>query len=163
MLGYPIFGRRGEWAFVATGRQQERGGDQQNGGKWSRIHDGDVNTENMEARLEERDFLTLADAELARMESALEVLLNAGEVDFDFELKPGGIIEIVLEDGSKLIVNRHAAAQEIWVAARAGGFHFKPPVEGATAWRGTRDGLGLAEVLSRCISEQAGRAVSLTW
>ncbi len=108
--------------------------------------------------MEERDFLALADAELARMEAALEQLSNAGEVDFDFELKPGGIIEIVLEDDSKIIVNRHAAAQEIWVAARSGGFHFKPP-----AWTGTRDGLGLADVLSRCMSDQAGRTVSVTW
>ncbi len=113
--------------------------------------------------MEERDFLALADAELARMEGALEQLSNAGEVDFDFELKPGGIIEIVLEDDSKIIVNRHAAAQEIWVAARAGGFHFNPPVGSTTAWTGTRDSLGLAEVLSRCMSEQAGMSVSLTW
>lgn len=108
--------------------------------------------------MEERDFLALADAELAHVEVALEQLLNAGEVDFDFELKPGGIIEIVLADDSKIIVNRHAAAQEIWVAARSGGFHFKPP-----AWTGTRDGLGLVEVLSRCMSEQAGEQVSLRW
>ncbi|MDP1527606.1 MAG: iron donor protein CyaY [Rhodocyclaceae bacterium] len=113
--------------------------------------------------MEERDFLALADAELARMEAALDQLSNAGEVDFDFELKSGGIIEIELEDGSKIIVNRHAAAQEIWVAARAGGFHFKPPPGSTAAWTGTRDGFGLAEVLSRCMSEQAGMPVSLAW
>ncbi len=113
--------------------------------------------------MEERDFLALADAELARMENALEQLSNADAVSFDFELKPGGIIEIVLEDDSKIIVNRHAAAQEIWVAARSGGFHFKPPAGSASAWTGTRDGLGLAEVLSRCMTEQAGQLVSLTW
>jgi len=127
---------------------------------WSWFHGGDVNTE---ANLEERDFLALADAELTRMESALEQLSNADTVSFDFELKPGGIIEIVLEDGSKIIVNRHAAAQEIWVAARSGGFHFKPPAGSVTAWTGTRDGLGLADVLSRCMSEQAGMPVSLVW
>lgn len=155
MLGCAVFGRQDERPLVATGGKQQRGGDQQNGNKWSRFHGGDVNTE---AKLEERDFLALADAELARVEAALEQLLNDGEVDFDFELKPGGIIEIVLEDDSKIIVNRHAAAQEIWVAARAGGFHFKPP-----AWTGTRDGLSLVEVLSRCMSEQAGGQVNLRW
>lgn len=160
MLGCPIFGWQGEWALVATGREQQGGGDQQDGEKWSWFHGGDVNTE---ANLEERDFLALADAELARMEAALDQLSNAGEVDFDFELKSGGIIEIELEDGSKIIVNRHAAAQEIWVAARAGGFHFKPPPGSTAAWTGTRDGFGLAEVLSRCMSEQAGMPVSLAW
>jgi len=160
LLGCPIFGRHGEWALVATGREQQGGGDQQDENMWSWFHGGDVNTE---ANLEERDFLALADAELTRMESALEQLSNADTVSFDFELKPGGIIEIVLEDGSKIIVNRHAAAQEIWVAARSGGFHFKPPAGSVTAWTGTRDGLGLADVLSRCMSEQAGMPVSLVW
>ena len=55
----------------------------------------------------------------------------------DFELKAGGIVEIEFDDGSKIIVNRHGAAREIWVAARSGGFHFR--WDGA-AWRDTRDG-----------------------
>lgn len=113
--------------------------------------------------MEERDFLVLADGELARLEAALEQLQDAGAVDFDFELKPGGIIEISFENGSKIIVNRHAAAREIWVAARSGGFHFKPPADAAGAWLGTRDGAALAEVLSRCFSEQAQMAVRLGW
>ena len=112
--------------------------------------------------VEERDFLAAADAELASLEAALEGLQEAG-VDIDVELKPGGIIEIGFEDDSKIIVNRHAAAREIWVAARSGGFHFRPPIEDGAAWTGTRDGQLLQEVLSRCISEQAGEAVQLGW
>ncbi len=114
--------------------------------------------------MEEREFLALADAHLARLETELERLqarLQAeGGVDFDFELKPGGIIEIVCADDSKIIVNRHAAAREIWVAARAGGYHFKPQ-DGR--WVGTRDGAELAQILSRCLSEQAGAALRLDW
>jgi CyaY protein len=113
--------------------------------------------------VEERDFLALADAELGRIESALERVLDEGEADFDYELKPGGIIEIELEDGSKIIVNRHAAAREIWVAARSGGFHFRPPEQDGRSWTGTRDGTALAAELSRCISEQAGVTVRLDW
>lgn len=113
--------------------------------------------------MEEREFLALADAELARLEQALDAVLDRGDADFDVELKPGGIIEIVCEDDSKIIVNRHAAAREIWVAARSGGFHFRPPVEAGGAWAGTRDGVPLAEVLSRCLSEQAGAALRLAW
>lgn len=113
--------------------------------------------------MEEREFLTLADAELARLEQALDGLLDSGEADFDVELKPGGIIEIACEDGSKIIVNRHAAAREIWVAARSGGFHFRPPEAAGGAWQGTRDGIPLPEVLSRCLSEQTGESLSLAW
>lgn len=113
--------------------------------------------------MEEREFLALADAELARLERALDAVLECGDADFDVELKPGGIIEIVCEDDSKIIVNRHAAAREIWVAARSGGFHFRPPETVGGTWTGTRDGAPLAEVLSRCLSEQAGVALRLTW
>lgn len=103
----------------------------------------------------------LADTELARVEAALEAVLTHGGADFDYEMKPGGIIEIEFADGSRIIINRHAAAREIWVAARSGGFHFSLPVAEGEPWRGTRDDEPLAAVLSRCISEQAGAAVQL--
>lgn len=113
--------------------------------------------------MEEREFLALADAELARLEAALEKLADDGATDIDYELKPGGIIELEFADGSKIIVNRHAAAREIWVAARSGGFHFKPPATAGEPWAGTRDGTTLAAVLSRCVSEQAGEPLRLDW
>lgn len=106
--------------------------------------------------MEERDFLSLADAELNRIEQALERLQEGSDADWDFEIKPGGIIELDFPDGSKIIINRHAAAQEIWVAAKSGGFHFKPPAGIKVGWHDTRGGASLREVLSRCISEQSG-------
>ena len=113
--------------------------------------------------MEEREFLALADEELGRLEAALNQALDRDEADFDYELKPGGIIELEFADGSKVIVNRHAAAREIWVAARSGGFHFRPPQFPSKAWTGTRDGETLVTVLSRCVSEQAGVPVRLDW
>lgn len=113
--------------------------------------------------MEEREFLSLADAELSRLETALSGIADGSDVDFDYELKPGGIVEIEFDDGSKVIINRHAAAREIWVAARAGGFHFKPPAASGSAWTGTRDGETLQVVLSRCLSEQAGVGLQLDW
>jgi CyaY protein len=104
--------------------------------------------------MEERDFETRAAQTLAAVEQALE----AADVDADFELKEGGILQIEFEDGSKIIVNRHGAAREIWVAARSGGFHFR--WDGA-AWRDTRDGAELFAALSRLVSQQLGRGVRL--
>lgn len=108
--------------------------------------------------MNEQEFLVAADAELARIEAALGAAIDAGEFDGDLELKPGGIIEIELENGSKLIVNRHGAAREIWLAAKSGGYHFRHE---AGRWLGTRDGEELLAVLARCLSEQAGQAVRL--
>ncbi|MDP1537725.1 MAG: iron donor protein CyaY [Burkholderiales bacterium] len=113
--------------------------------------------------MEEREFLVLADAELARLEAALEKLQEVSEADWDFELKPGGIIEIGFADDSKIIINRHAAAREIWVAARSGGFHFKLPANSGGRWLDSRSGRDLAEVLGLCLSEQGGVALLLDW
>lgn len=104
--------------------------------------------------MDEREFDTLAETAMASLERALE----ACGADIDFEARPGGILEIDFEDGSKIIVNKHRAAREIWVAARSGGFHFKP--EGGR-WIGARDGEELMQLLSRCLSEQSGETIRL--
>ncbi len=110
--------------------------------------------------MEEREFLALADEELARIEEALAGLEDSGAADFDYELKPGGIIEIECAAGSKIIINRHAAAREIWVAARSGGFHFRHE---AGRWVDTRDGRSLQEALSACLSAQSGANLRPAW
>ena len=107
--------------------------------------------------MDEQEFLKAADAQLALVEAALEAATDSGVAEFDFETKPGGIIEIEFENGSKIIVNRHAAAREIWLAAKSGGFHFRPE-DGR--WVGTRDGEDLMAALARTVSEQAGVSVS---
>ena len=104
--------------------------------------------------MDESRFNQLADDMLARIEEAL----GASDADFDYELKAGGVIEIEFADGGKIIINRHTAAREIWIAARSGGFHFKPE---ADQWVNSRDGSPLVRELERCMSEQAGEAISL--
>ena len=104
--------------------------------------------------MEESAFNALAEAELARIESALE---DCG-VDIDIEPKPGGILELEFDNGSKMIINRHTAAREIWVAAKSGGFHFRP-LDGN--WVNTRGGDDLWEMLAALASAQAGAAVRL--
>src|SRR6266436_730818 len=100
------------------------------------------------------DFDALADAALEQIQLALE----ASGIDVDMEAKADGVVELTFEDGSKMVINRHRAAREIWVAARAGGFHFR--WDGA-AWRNTRDGTELFAALSKIVSTQGGQAVLL--
>lgn len=104
--------------------------------------------------MEEREFNALADRMLGRIEDAIE---RCGE-DVDLEVKPGGVLELEFEDGGKIIINRHSAAREIWLAARSGGYHFRPEGD---RWLGTRDGEELMAALARCMSEQSGRTISL--
>lgn len=105
--------------------------------------------------MEETEFNTLAETTLARIEQALD----ACAADIDYELQSGGVLELEFGNGSRIIINRHAAAREIWVAARSGGFHFRLD---KGRWIGTRDGIELFEALSRLVSEQAGERVSLS-
>lgn len=111
--------------------------------------------------MEEREFIGQADAELARIEAALEAAQDEAGADWDFDIKPGGIIELEFADGSKIVVNRHTAAREIWLAAKAGGYRFGPPTETAAPWRDTRSGAALREILARCIGDQSGQPISL--
>lgn len=104
--------------------------------------------------MRDSEFVVLADQALADIEQGLE----ASGADLDYSTAGSGVLEIEFDDGSKIVVNRHAAAQEVWVAARAGGFHFRWDGE---AWRDTKDGRELMAALSELASTQAGCRVDL--
>jgi CyaY protein len=104
--------------------------------------------------MDEREFAERAERALERIEAALE----ACGVDADVELKDGGVLEIEYADGSRMVVNRHAAAREIWVAARSGGHHFRWD---GNAWRDTREGTELFAALSKLVSAHSGQSVRL--
>ena len=99
----------------------------------------------------EIDFNQAADSALARIEQALE------DADLDFETPADGIIEVEFDDGSKIVINRHGVAREIWVAARSGGFHFR---HDGSAWRDTRDNTELFDRLATLVAAQGGGSVN---
>lgn len=104
--------------------------------------------------MNESEFERIADAAIAALERAFE----AGAPDADVQAKGTGMLEVEFEDGSKMVINRHSAAREIWVAARSGGFHFRYD---GTGWRDTRDGAEMFAAVSRLASQQAGVPVRL--
>lgn len=103
-------------------------------------------------------FLAAADATLDAIGAALDVAADSSDADLDWSLNDG-ILEIDGGRAGKIIVNRHAVNREIWVAARAGGFHFRA-VDGT--WRDTRGGETLAASLGRLLQSQFGLAVDLS-
>jgi CyaY protein len=105
----------------------------------------------------ETEFIAAADATLATIGLALDAALETGNADIDWNLNDG-ILEIECADGSKLIVNRHVPNRELWVAARAGGFHFRA---GAGLWRDTRSGDDLASVLAKLLRSQGGLTLAV--
>jgi len=99
------------------------------------------------------EFDSMADATLDRIAQALD---ESG-ADCDCAPKGAGVLELEFADASRIIVNRHSAAQEIWVAARSGGYHFR---WNGSDWVDTRDGGELFAMLSKLVTGQSGtRAV----
>jgi CyaY protein len=100
-----------------------------------------------QAESSEAEFNQAASVTLAHIEQVLEA------ADLDFETPADGILEVEFDDGSKIIINRHGIAREIWVAARSGGFHFKPQ---NGDWVDTKDGTPLYDKLVALITAQGG-------
>ena len=108
--------------------------------------------------MNETEFEQLSGDALEAIERALERAVDAGALEVDYERKDGGVLELEFADGARMVINRHGAAREIWVAAKSGGFHFR---HDAGRWLDTRTGGELYASLSRLVSAQSGSAVIL--
>ncbi|BBO59164.1 iron donor protein CyaY [Mycoavidus sp. B2-EB] len=102
----------------------------------------------------QKEYLALAETTLDAIESALDA--SGAEIEYE---RNDNVLTLEFADGSKIIVNLQTAMQEIWLAAKSGGFHYRYR-DGA--WRDTRDGAELFAALSRCATEQAGSAIELS-
>ena len=92
---------------------------------------------------------------LARIESAADRWLQADVIDIDTQ-RTGGLLELSFPDGSKIVINTQPPLHEVWLAARAGGYHYRW-VEGR--WLDTRDGSEFIAALSQHASAQGGVAL----
>jgi CyaY protein len=106
----------------------------------------------------EQGFTKLAAEVLDRLEADIEGSAVAADVDLELS-RQGNVIDIEFEDGSRMVINSHEAAGEIWVAARGGGYHFKPTAAGG--WADGRSGRELRPMLAELLSAQAGVPVAL--
>lgn len=88
----------------------------------------------------------------------IEQALDAGDTDIDYENTAGGVLELEFADGGKIVINRQAAAREIWVAAKSGGYHFQWR-DGA--WHDSRGGGELYAALARLVLAQSGQRLEL--
>ncbi len=108
--------------------------------------------------MSESEFLAVAEGVLDAVEAGFEQAGDAADLDIECS-RTGNVLEITFDNGSKIIVNTQAPMQEIWVAARAGGFHYRLR-DGR--WLDTRDGSELFAVLSRLGSAQAGAELTIS-
>jgi CyaY protein len=108
------------------------------------------------ARLSDAEYRRITSAILAGLEATVDRWLEADAIDIDSH-RTGGLLELSFPAGSKLIINTQPPLQELWLAARAGGFHFRH-VDGR--WCDTRSGDDFFAVLSAQASAQGGCALT---
>ncbi len=70
-----------------------------------------------------------------------------------------GVLRLDLRDGTRIVINSHRAARQIWMAAIATAWHFDPRPEGT--WVAPKTGEELRATLSRLLRERIGIALEL--
>ncbi len=105
-----------------------------------------------ETPLTDHEYHTRTAAVLAAVEAAADRWLQQDVVDIDTQ-RTGGMLELAFPNGSRIVLNTQPPLHELWLAARAGGYHYKYR---QGRWLDTRDGRDLFDALSACASEQAG-------
>ena len=103
-------------------------------------------------------FADRIEALLSNLEAALDRLSD--EIDID-ALRAGNVLTLTFENEHRIIVNSQEAAQEVWVAARSGGFHFRWD-RMKQRWIDTRSGEDLRVALSRLVEIESGVAPTLS-
>lgn len=102
-------------------------------------------------------FLARADACLRKLLSKLDQL-DPDELEADLS---GGVLRISFSDGRNCVVNRQAAANQIWMAEGATAWHFMFDARSG-AWLDTKARGSLEAVLATLVAKKLGRAVDLS-
>jgi CyaY protein len=105
--------------------------------------------------MDEASFDRVARDELHELENAFS------DIDpDDVEVSASdGVLRLDLRDGTKIVINSHRAARQIWMAAVASAWHFDPSADGR--WRAAKTGDELRPTLARLLHDRIGVTVSL--
>lgn len=100
------------------------------------------------------EFLTLAEKLLKAVEASCDRINDSTDADLDNQ-RVGGMITITFANRSQIIINLQKPLQEVWMATKAGGYHYKYD----SVWRCTREGSEFFDDLSKHSSAQSGQAL----
>jgi CyaY protein len=104
------------------------------------------------------EFMDRAEALLARIEACCDRINDETDADVDNQ-RVGGMVTLTFPNGTQIIVNLQKPLHEVWMAAKAGGFHYK--FDGAQ-WVDTKGHGEFFANLTRYASEQCGQPVAFT-
>ena len=104
------------------------------------------------------EYMDRAEALLRNVEGACDRINEATDADIDSQ-RVGGMVTLTFRNGSQIVVNLQKPLHEVWLAARAGGFHYK--FDGAR-WMDTKGQGEFFENLSSQATRQAGQPLQFT-
>lgn len=109
-----------------------------------------------QGNMNESEFNQRVDDIIEQIEEAVDV--SGANIDFE---SAGGILTLIFENNSKIIINRQTPVQQIWVATKSGGFHFDYD-EARDQWLNDDDKTELFAALSHYCANQSGEQVTLS-
>ena len=107
--------------------------------------------------MNEAEFYDIADHTIEAIQDAIDE--SGADIDYD---EVGGVLTLEFENGSKIIFSKQPPALQLWMAAKAGGFHFDYASD-REQWicdSGAHE--ELYAMLSRLATEQAGEEVRIS-
>lgn len=101
------------------------------------------------------EYLDHAEALLEAIEASCDRMNDDSDADIDNQ-RVGGMITLVFSNKSQIVINLQKPLQEVWMATKAGGYHYRLK-DGQ--WMDTKGAGEFLSELSRQASTQAGMAL----
>lgn len=99
------------------------------------------------------EYMDRAEAVLQAIELACDRINDDSDADIDNQ-RVGGMITLTFANRSQIVINLQKPLQEIWLAARSGGYHYQ--FDGSQ-WQDTKGQGEFFAHLTREASAQAGQ------
>lgn len=98
------------------------------------------------------EYMDRAERLLKAVETSCDRINDDTPVDIDNQ-RSGGMITLVFANQSQIVINLQKPLQEVWLAAKCGGFHYQ--FDGKQ-WSDTKGQGEFFALLSQFASEQSG-------
>lgn len=102
------------------------------------------------------EFMGYAEALLKTVETNCDRINDESDADID-NLRTGAMVTLTFSNRSQIVINLQKPLHEVWLATKAGGFHYRW-VDGF--WQGTKGQGEFFRELSENASAQAGQVLS---
>ncbi len=104
------------------------------------------------------EYMDRAEALLRQVEACCDRLSDETDADLDSQ-RVGGMVTLTFPNRSQIVVNLQKPLQEVWMAARSGGFHYRYDGQ---RWMDTKGHGEFFEHLTRYAREQAGMPLAFS-